>query len=490
MQQIIKQRHLLCLLLTFTAAEAFRHIGWMLFYEQLINDTRQNINFGFILYSATIMITAIIAPLALKRLHIIENPKHLKKIFISSISVAFLFRVLQLCSDTIGAYVFLVLWTAAIMICICICFINIFNSVPKSLFGRFIGTAYFIDALIVSFIECFTGTTSYYVISVLGALVLCVGAFFTYQHKPINDRQVDIEKHKTVFSEKSVLLGLVIMIVYAFIAGMGDSLYFFDISFELPFINQFTLPITAIMYLLGGFLFDVIPKKITLPLALVFICIAQSLPFFSTDAAFTYIHAVFFNFGSTFLELATLIIPICYAYISKYGISLVGVGEGIFYGGFCVTSILFIFIEESFYQAVMGIILLFTIVCLLMLFGFIFLYEKRLSQQELDHHRQIIASLEQKTVVAESLSLTLMPVDGQMPDIHFTKKERELLPLIISSLTAEEIADQVHLSASTIRFHIKNILSKANAKNRRELIRMFGEQSFKLSAVEQEACDK
>lgn len=155
-----------------------------------------------------------------------------------------------------------------------------------------------------------------------------------------------------------------------------------------------------------------------------------------------------------------------------------------------MTSILFIFIEESFYQAVMGIILLFTIVCLLMLFGFIFLYEKRRSQQELDHHRQIIASLEQKTVVAESLSLTLMPVDGQMPDIHFTKKERELLPLIISSLTAEEIADQVHLSASTIRFHIKNILSKANAKNRRELIRMFGEQSFKLSAVEQEACDK
>jgi DNA-binding CsgD family transcriptional regulator len=475
---IIKQRHLLQLLLTYTALEAFRHIGWMLFYEQLVDNTRQEINVGFILYSGAIMITALLVPLIFKHLHIIEKTKKLRFVLIISVCVALLFRVLQLFSGIIGAYVFLVLWTFMIMVAICICFIDIYKLVPQALLGRFIGAAYFMDALIVSFVEYFTGSSKYFYASIFVGIVLCgIAVIIHIRHTQDNESDI-VDIYEWIPSKRFVRIAFTVLSIYVLIAGMIDNLYFFDDWLELPFVGLFTLPMMSIMYLLSGFLFDKLELKVTLPLAIVFICIAQSMTFFATESAFSYSYSIFSNLGSTFLQLTTVILPICYVRINKKGFHLAAIGEGLFYGGFCVTSILFMFIRQTAYRCVMGIILIAAILCMLLMIDLIILYERYKHQKEMEHQKLAVDALEQRLSVAASITLDVLPMQGEVLSIPFTKREKELLPLIVSSLTAEEIAEQAHLSVSTVRFHIKNILGKTNTKNRRELIRLFGKQKI------------
>ncbi|HYL07342.1 MAG TPA: GAF domain-containing protein [Candidatus Udaeobacter sp.] len=54
-----------------------------------------------------------------------------------------------------------------------------------------------------------------------------------------------------------------------------------------------------------------------------------------------------------------------------------------------------------------------------------------------------------------------------MPDM--SKSEREIMRLAVQGLTNREIADQVHLSQNTIKFHMRQIFQKTGASNRTEL---------------------
>lgn len=47
-----------------------------------------------------------------------------------------------------------------------------------------------------------------------------------------------------------------------------------------------------------------------------------------------------------------------------------------------------------------------------------------------------------------------------------TKREREILKLIVQGLTNEEIGERLFLSQSTVRLHVSNVLMKLNAPNR------------------------
>lgn len=47
-----------------------------------------------------------------------------------------------------------------------------------------------------------------------------------------------------------------------------------------------------------------------------------------------------------------------------------------------------------------------------------------------------------------------------------TKREREVLKLIVQGLTNEEIGERLFLSQSTVRLHVSNVLMKLNAPNR------------------------
>ena len=53
-----------------------------------------------------------------------------------------------------------------------------------------------------------------------------------------------------------------------------------------------------------------------------------------------------------------------------------------------------------------------------------------------------------------------------------TKREREILGLLVEGKTNSEIADSLTLSPGTVRFHVSNILSKLGANNRTEAVSM------------------
>lgn len=471
MRQIFKTRHLLQLLFIYTALESFRHIGWMLFYEQLIDNTRQEINLGFILYSGSIMITALLIPLIFSRLHIENNEKKLRLIFISSICGALVFRILQIFSGVISAYVFLVLWTFAIMVGICICYIHIFKSVPRAMIGWFFGAAYCVDVLIVSFVEQFTGTPAYFNASVIVGVVLCfVSVLFYIRHSKTNEPNLN-EEYEWKPSKRFVRSAWIALILYVLIAGTLDNLYFFDERISLPTLGVYELPMMGVMYLIGGFLFAKVKPQITIPLAFVAICIAQSMTFFATGSLFSFSYSALSYLGSTLLEIATVVIPIWYARMSGRSYCFASFGEGLFYGGFAISSIWFLFLKQSAYHPVMGGILLAAISCLGLLIILIIFHERDKHQKKMEAQKLEIDSLKQAMVTYPITSEELLLSTEKM-DFNFTKREQELLPLIISSHTAEEIAQKANLSVSTVRFHIKNILGKTSAKNRRELMRM------------------
>lgn len=54
--------------------------------------------------------------------------------------------------------------------------------------------------------------------------------------------------------------------------------------------------------------------------------------------------------------------------------------------------------------------------------------------------------------------------------LKLTSKELDVLRLTIRGFTAKEIAEELHVSSNTVKFHKKNIISKMNAQNMSEAI--------------------
>lgn len=60
---------------------------------------------------------------------------------------------------------------------------------------------------------------------------------------------------------------------------------------------------------------------------------------------------------------------------------------------------------------------------------------------------------------------------GRVPRPDFSALELDILRLIVEGLTNREIAEQVHRSENTIKFHVRRILERSAASNRTELAR-------------------
>ena len=53
----------------------------------------------------------------------------------------------------------------------------------------------------------------------------------------------------------------------------------------------------------------------------------------------------------------------------------------------------------------------------------------------------------------------------------FTKRERQILKLVVEGTSSKEIADKLHISLHTVNVHRKNILNKADVKTSLDLLR-------------------
>lgn len=69
-----------------------------------------------------------------------------------------------------------------------------------------------------------------------------------------------------------------------------------------------------------------------------------------------------------------------------------------------------------------------------------------------------------------------LPDDDKEPDL--TAREREVLDLIATGATNQVIADELSISLHTVKSHVRNILSKLHAVNRRHAARLAMQQGL------------
>jgi NarL family two-component system response regulator LiaR len=79
---------------------------------------------------------------------------------------------------------------------------------------------------------------------------------------------------------------------------------------------------------------------------------------------------------------------------------------------------------------------------------------------------------------AAAQALVASADESSSPRDDLTKREREILVLLIDGKTNKEIAGQLSLSEGTVRFHVSNILSKMGASNRTEAVSMALQQGM------------
>lgn len=86
----------------------------------------------------------------------------------------------------------------------------------------------------------------------------------------------------------------------------------------------------------------------------------------------------------------------------------------------------------------------------------------------------IRAANEGRFTLAQEATEALIQSSRQKSQLGFdlTDREREVLGLLAKGLTNAQIAERLTLSMSTVKFHIRNILSKLAASNRAEAVNL------------------
>ena len=76
-----------------------------------------------------------------------------------------------------------------------------------------------------------------------------------------------------------------------------------------------------------------------------------------------------------------------------------------------------------------------------------------------------------RTMAGEHIFPDSPPVTklGIAKSTEFTERELEVLRLLAEGLTDREIAEELHMSLSTVRYHVNNLISKSGCASRTEL---------------------
>ena len=108
-------------------------------------------------------------------------------------------------------------------------------------------------------------------------------------------------------------------------------------------------------------------------------------------------------------------------------------------------------------------------------------YETELKEQEIASPEELSSAVQSvhqtgsyfsNEVSATFIKGSLQPAEEQAaPTVKLTEREQEVLMLIVQEHTAQEIADKLFVSPSTVITHRKNLLRKLEVKNSAGLVR-------------------
>jgi len=89
------------------------------------------------------------------------------------------------------------------------------------------------------------------------------------------------------------------------------------------------------------------------------------------------------------------------------------------------------------------------------------------------------AHLGKMTLSSEATDALVQSVTDPYPPGHdLTKREMDVLGLLVEGLSNDQIAEQLTISSSTVNFHVGNILAKLGVSNRTEAARLATQQNI------------
>ena len=345
--------------------------------------------------------------------------------------------------------------------------------IPPRCVGRFVGLSFAVMAVLgaMIFFLPFVELSTEAALIVIGVFLAVAALSFEPKNpEPATDRENSAALSSyTPPAPRFRRLALSVLCLYVLVGGLLDNIFFFDDAFAaIPNIMLPLLLYAALIDVVTGLLFERINAAVGIIYAFAFICVGQSMSFFSNHALLAYPYVIFSNAGNYMMEIYLVALPVLYCVTSnrKPGI-LPGLGYLLLYSGFFLTSIFFEFIPESAYSRILGVALLVSVAA-------IALTAYLMNEGKAMQLKRMETALKERIDAAfQDRKATPLPVENLFASYGFTDREAEVMRHLIDGKTTMEIAETMGIAKKSVQNYISSMLSKTNMKSRLEMIMHF-----------------